>query len=145
MTATRTIEMPYRAARFVLDGIGVEPEHQYQGYTNGETWNGWECPFFTREEAERLATYFRTRWGCDFAYDAARDAYVYKPCNHKTPQGEDCEGQPWEEEIVYRTIMLTITPNGQEMPFYGIGAWEWTWDEWTAEFEAQRLAEAATA
>lgn len=39
-----------RKAIFCISGgIGY-----YQGYTNGELWNGWEVPYFTREEMERV-------------------------------------------------------------------------------------------
>lgn len=39
-----------KKAIFCIDGgIGY-----YQGYTNGESWNGWEVPYFTREEMDRV-------------------------------------------------------------------------------------------
>ncbi len=133
----------FRPTRFVIEGIGFEPEHRFEGYTDDTTWNGWDVPYFTFEVADKVAGWFRTRFGCDFAYDKARDAFVYKPCNHKTPNGNDCENQPWEEESVYDAVPMTITPNGATMPLYSIGGMEWTWDEWLPEWEAQYNAEQA--
>lgn len=34
-------------AKFSIDGYGKE----YEGYTKGNLWNGWECPLFTKEQA----------------------------------------------------------------------------------------------
>jgi hypothetical protein len=39
----------YRPALFSIDGGTV-----YAGFTTGRRWNGWECPVFTREVAERI-------------------------------------------------------------------------------------------
>lgn len=33
----------------------------YEGYTNGNHWNGWACPYFTREVADQIAMLLPTR------------------------------------------------------------------------------------
>ena len=45
-------ERKLRKSSFYLD---ILPERQYNGFTFGETWNGWACPYFIFEEAKRIA------------------------------------------------------------------------------------------
>lgn len=33
----------------------IEDGPIYEGYTNGNHWNGWACPYFTREVADQIA------------------------------------------------------------------------------------------
>jgi hypothetical protein len=33
----------------------IEDGPIYEGYTNGNHWNGWACPYFTRQIAEQIA------------------------------------------------------------------------------------------
>lgn len=33
----------------------IEDGPIYEGYTNGNHWNGWACPYFTREAADEIA------------------------------------------------------------------------------------------
>lgn len=38
--------------------FNIDTEDPIQGYTDGTTWNGWECPLFTKEEANKIISYF---------------------------------------------------------------------------------------
>ena len=40
-----------REAKFVIEPLG---ETVFDGYTQDEDWNGWACPYFTFEQAERI-------------------------------------------------------------------------------------------
>ena len=39
-----------RATEFTIDGF----EDTFAGYTFGQTWNGWACPCFDRETAQKV-------------------------------------------------------------------------------------------
>ena len=36
---------------FTIDSI---PEQMFEGYSDGDTWNGWACPYFERMVAEKV-------------------------------------------------------------------------------------------
>lgn len=38
-----------RKAKFELEEAGI-----YEGYTYGDLWNGWDCPYFTEEVAKTM-------------------------------------------------------------------------------------------
>lgn len=92
-----------RAATFTLDG-----EREYEGYTNGDKWNGFECPLFEMEEALNILN------------DVEGD--VESGLNDKTKCFE-VDG----DIIAPRTIAL----NGKVLTLYGIGSFGWTWEEVT--------------
>jgi len=50
MNDHRQLPKPIRKSRFQLVGI----EGSFQAFTRGDHWNGWDCPFFTRIEGQRL-------------------------------------------------------------------------------------------
>lgn len=85
------------------------------GYTNGLRWNGWACPYFTKEEALRLVE----DWPGLF-YDEARDAFV-RPCEG---------GDPDETEVFGAE---TITVAGQPLKVYPVGSGSWCWEEAPAD------------
>jgi hypothetical protein len=40
-----------RATTFTIEVYG---DVRFQGFTQDETWNGWACPYFTFEQAQRI-------------------------------------------------------------------------------------------
>jgi hypothetical protein len=40
----------YTEAEFVVDGLN----EKFAGYTNGQTWNGFACPAFEEDEADKI-------------------------------------------------------------------------------------------
>lgn len=34
--------------------IETYPNNKFEGFTNGEDWNGWACPYFTFEESQKI-------------------------------------------------------------------------------------------
>jgi hypothetical protein len=85
----------------------INDETAYEGYTHGETWSGWECPMFTREEGERIASEF----------DTSADLLSYN-------EGEDCF--EWEDDDDLNRYEAIETEVGT---LYPIGAGEWIWSE----------------
>ena len=84
--------------------IGEMPG-EYAGYTTGATWNGWECPQFELEEAQRVVA----------AYNAMA--------------GEDDGRIVWDE--VSRVFSNSVTGEVWDAVgngLYAIGAWAWCWE-----------------
>lgn len=94
----------------------IDDETAYEGYTTGETWNGWACPMFTREVAEQItATVKAEDWeGGTVTFDEYLQTFV------------------WESEGITETtgfsetFDFTDTEHGR---LYPIGAGSWIWSE----------------
>ena len=115
-----------REGRFTLD---VFEESQpdalrlFAGFTLGERWNGWACPYFTYEQAQKLVTAWQAI-GAVAHYDLSRDEFVFGSL------------EPNTEEEPERCRPLDIA--GQTL--YPIGTRGWTWDEVKAmDFEEGTL------
>lgn len=100
-----------RAAKFTVDGL----EDAFEGYTIGETWNGWAVPAFPLSEAHRIATAYAAQaplleGACEAEYDEQDDSFrFYDPVSGEWDEwaGEERDGQK----------------------LYPIGARYWTWEE----------------
>lgn len=103
---------------FSIDGGPV-----VEGWTRGETWNGWACPRF--EIAAALAI---VDWqnGNDPGSMLADD-------NDQTirhmPTDDPDAGETWRGETL-------ATPEGQKFVF-AIGAWAWIWDDVTDDIQPE--------
>lgn len=101
-----------RKAKFGMDcweGVSLT------GYTCGETWNGWECPLFTKLEALRIVNIVKkVSDGRTLAeYNKEFDTFLFRT------EGEDAEayaGRQYDTEDGVKTL-------------YDIGSRSWTWDE----------------
>lgn len=98
-----------RKTRFVID----TNEKTYEGYTDGTLWNGWECPWFTKEVAEEMMKDLNKE-GVRTEYDEERDSYIVEV--------EQCD-----EPDVFDGADV-VTEDGIKH-LYPIGAWCWIWDE----------------
>lgn len=84
----------------------------FAGYTKGETWNGWEVPYFTKDVAEAVvAAWVRGHDEITAHYDAERDAFIFA-------SPDDGEDGP----EVYEGV---DTEDGR---LYCIGGFYWTWE-----------------
>lgn len=109
----------YEAGRFEIDSL----EGPFEGWTTGETWNGWACPIFERHEAERIAASFRTqgkRFGFPGSYeayfDASGDAFIFR----------DPNDDPDDEPLAFGSY--TILVGERPITVYCIGTRYWTWE-----------------
>lgn len=115
--------MTYKPDVFVIDGL----EGEFPGFTAGDRWNGWACPFFTRDVADRIAVAFvnqfaeEDRAGVTATYTPVTDTYRLR-CEENGP--EDTQGQD-------------ICVNGGVVHVYAIGAFCWCWNT-TSDFEDPR-------
>lgn len=63
-----------RAAKFVIDTFGGEV---FDGFTQGDTWNGWARPYFTFEQAQRVVEAHRAQGGTA-SYDETENALSFE-------------------------------------------------------------------
>ena len=83
----------------------------FEGYTTSNKWNGWQCPLFNKENADKICKAYNNEY-CQMRYDAEKDCYVADyPVDEYT---EKYEGQDY---IV----------NGKVEHLYPIGSHEWCW------------------
>jgi len=108
-----TVEHELKEFQFFLD---MFPDMTFRGYTSGDTWNGWACPLFPKDEADRIAEAFdgleHPYDGSEHraAYDEEGDTFVfYEPTSdsYEAFRGIDVEGTT----------------------LYPIGTYAWTWSK----------------
>lgn len=107
----------FQPGRFRVDGL----DGTYDGFTRGETWNGWAVPYFPLAEARRVADdYAAQPAGLDgqtkAEFDADRDLIrLYDPSS-----GE------WDE---YGPVEIGDGTGYAPGALYPVGAHLWTWEE----------------
>lgn len=90
---------------FSIEWLG---EQTFEGYTQGGDWNGWECPFFPFESAERIVAAYK-KLGHRASFDQERDAFCFT--NEESGEVEKFSAV----EVAGRTL-------------YAIGARAWIWE-----------------
>ena len=114
----RGIFIIMREAKFSIDTLG---DKVFEGFTNGEEWNGWACPYFTFEQAQRVVK-AQTEMGLKAWYNTNADAFSFEvdasdeidsfPAQEIEgkklyPVGTSCwiweqyDSQAWEEVVGY--------------------------------------------
>ena len=100
---------------FNIDGFDAI----FEGYTSGRHWNGWACPYFTKEVAESIMKVNNKIAGedCPMSYDAKTDTFsrYYDEDSNDEFQGEDING----------------------MHLYPIGTCCWIWDD-LADYQSEQ-------
>ncbi|HDR9180307.1 TPA: hypothetical protein QDB06_000831 [Burkholderia vietnamiensis] len=86
-------------------------EGKYSGYTSGQTWNGWECPYFTFDVAHQFAQDFNALSADKIIYIADKDMFV---CHF--------DGYSEEEQETFESTTI------DGLKLYAVGAGSWTWD-----------------
>ena len=98
-----------RATKFTIDTFGGV---EFDGYTAGEEWNGWACPYFTREQGMQVVD-AHVRLGSGRArYDEPLDSFVFSFSGDKDGSEE---------------IFSAVSLEGRSL--YPIGAFSWIWEE----------------
>ncbi|MEO8612971.1 MAG: hypothetical protein ABI690_34075 [Chloroflexota bacterium] len=101
----------YKKTQFCIKGI---TNTQFQGYTDGDTWNGFACPYFERTVAEQILNN-AAKHGISWLYNYEYDAFIVRSIS-------DPDGYAPEE---FQGHMIAI--DGKETRVYGIGAYTWMW------------------
>ncbi|MDX2141249.1 MAG: hypothetical protein SF123_24405 [Chloroflexota bacterium] len=100
---------------FTLDSIEGQI---FEGFTRGETWNGWACPCFDRATAESVLRASEAN-GYAWEFDAERDAFLVRSADDPADYEPD----------VFPAVTARIDDNAVRL--YAIGARSWTWQEVT--------------
>ena len=98
---------------FEIDGM-----YMAKGYTLGDTWNGFECPFFTKEVAEEILqetidTDLTQEYFVNFEYDKENEQFILKETDDK---------------LLFPARKFK-TGDGSEIKLYAIGAYMWCWSK----------------
>jgi hypothetical protein len=100
---------PFKAAKFGADWL---PENfPLEGFTNGQRWNGWAMPYFTKETGLRLMAEMP---GLKFDEEA----------NAFTSEDENLD----DEESLVTFPAETLDVDRVAVTVYAIGAGSWCWD-----------------
>ena len=84
----------------------------FEGYTTSNIWNGWQCPLFNKENADKICKAFNNEF-CKMRYDEENDCFVAD-----YPVDEYTEKYEGRDYIV----------NGKVEHLYPIGSHGWCWD-----------------
>ncbi|MGC2237991.1 MAG: hypothetical protein WA584_17660 [Pyrinomonadaceae bacterium] len=95
-----------RKAKFFLEVL--EP-YDFEGYTEDDDWNGWSCPYFTFDEAEKIVKAHKQA-GLKAIYEESSDEFIFEL------QGE---------------IEIYAPTTINELKLYPIGTASWIWEEIT--------------
>ena len=95
-----------------------DDERIYEGYTDGRHWNGWECPWFTREVTEQIMKDLNND-GVSTEYNAETDSYIV-------------QAKEWDQPDIFDGADVNTEDGVQHL--YPIGAWCWIWDEAQEEY-----------
>ena len=121
----------YEKKTFV--GDDTEP---YVGWTSGDTWNGWECPYFEKDVADKILVDMNALSGIDWGmYDAESDSYKF------AYDGEAVAGQT-EDNIETFEPQFIETPEGKKK-VWSIGGWSWVWSLYNPDDELVKDGEQA--
>ncbi|WP_176331408.1 hypothetical protein [Burkholderia vietnamiensis] len=100
---------------FEIVSVSFDVGPSYQAYSRGETWNGWECPYFTFDEAMKVTQHQDMK--C-LRYDPESDQFVMNDPSYK-------DDPTYEPEVFKRQ---NITVDGAQIGVYPIGAFSWCWN-----------------
>ena len=84
----------------------------FEGYTNGDTWNGFACPYFEKDVAESILKASEDN-GYQWRYDPEQDVFLV--------QSKDDPPEYEPEEYQGQTISI----DSKEVRVYGIGTYSW--------------------
>ena len=103
----------FHKGRFIIeDWFGP-----FEGWTAGQRWNGWECPYFEFETAIRMVDAWNNvafdEEQYQARYDEKRDEFCFRDGGLEE---WDCFGAQ------------TIESEGKTIKVYPIGAFCWIWD-----------------
>ncbi|MBP0639970.1 hypothetical protein [Cupriavidus sp. AcVe19-6a] len=99
---------------FETISVSLDEGPPYKAYSCGEEWNGFQCPYFTFEEALKVTEHPDLK---GLTYDSERDQFILA----------DPE---WPDDPTYGAKNFkaeTITVNGQQIKVYAVGAFFWCW------------------
>lgn len=102
---------------FTRDTFSIDGALVTKGWTAGDTWNGWECPYFEKDEAEAINKHVSGY------YDESTDSYKVNI------EGEPTTAETPEEMVDTFESQIIKTPEGDKK-VWAMGAYSWVWDKY---------------
>lgn len=102
----------YRKTQFAIDGS----ELLSIGWTADERWNGWACPRFEKEEADKILEDFNLGAEHQARYNEEKDTYYFPSIFDDEVEWDEYQGQ------------IINTFEGPKK-IYTIGSGFWVWDD----------------
>lgn len=124
----QTTATTLRASHFTMPDFDVDSVRPtvFDGYTKGESWNGFACPYFTREQGLRIVQMWN-EVGVEMAqpghcplaawFDEATDTFVFPMADATSLDAEEIDRFPGID--------------AEGLHLYPIGTAGWTWWEHT--------------
>ena len=98
-----------------LKGVGIDGKHIADAYCDEHRWNGWACPYFEKEQAEKVIDWLQNDCDVIVAYDETNDAYITR---YKDDDESDAE--------TWKGIDVKTVDGVKHV--YSIGGWSWCWE-----------------
>lgn len=113
------IDMPaiYAAALerpFEIISVSLDERSSYKAYSCGEEWNGFQCPYFTFEEAMKITEHPDLK---GLTYDAQKDQFSFAD--------PECLDDPTYKAENFEAKAITV--DGKQIKVYAVGAFFWCW------------------
>ena len=89
----------------------------FEGWTAGESWNGWDCPYFEREVAMQIAEVWEQLAFSGEVFQSRYDEDQDRFCFRSNDSDWECFGRQ------------IITVEDRQITVYAIGAYAWVWQE----------------
>jgi hypothetical protein len=115
----KKVKFVYRKANFQIDD-----GEEFAGFTRGESWNGWACPYFVFEVATKVANQYNDGKESRWEYSREKDAFLFFDASDEVYAKED--GDEYEP---YTCEGMDIVCDGKTYHVYDIGCGAWVWDE----------------
>jgi hypothetical protein len=96
-----------RKTQFTIDAIEGKV---FDGFTDGASWNGFACPYFTHEQGNVVLAAFKAAGDKGAHFDAGRDEFVFTGIDER-----------WDEPDRFDGVVINGTV------YYAIGAFSWCW------------------
>jgi hypothetical protein len=95
-------------------------ELSFVGFSNGKTWNGFDCPYFEFEECEKIMNSFNKEnekfdLNIKIIYDSTNDCFI-----------EQDENYDEDEYVIYESLLIETSEGTKKV--YPIGNCYWTWE-----------------
>lgn len=126
-TKQRNVASTRTSVKYHRLNVALDDGPEFAAWSTGDTWNGWDTPYFEKKEADAVIAYFASMdedvGGPHKAYyDKKRDTYVIQ-WYPSTDEGVD----EWSSEMI-------ATPEGKKK-VYDIGRRSYTWADWSRREE----------
>lgn len=116
----------YRAM-FNLPGMEDDGKGPFDGFSNGDNWNGYETPRLTKQAALALVKAFNEHLPGSAEYVKATD--TFRVCASGDTTLAEQETEPEAERMVDEYAGEVHMVDGATLTLYAIGSYGWTWGE----------------